>query len=451
MARLILHPGTPRVREFPLKDGTSFLGRDAGNDVTVDDVTVSGAHAQIVVDGPSAIVTDLGSSNGTFIDREPITEAVLHSGQWLRLGGVEMLFEADPIVEELSLTGGSEPEVVSPVRIRVPEPTPVAQTSASPGTPFGAPPIAPRIPVAATRASSGGKSVCKFHPKAQARWRCPQCGQLYCDLCVNSRRTAEGHGYFCRPCGVQCAAVEAPAIVFDDSDDESFYAQLPGAFIYPFKSGVGFVLVCMAIFFAVVGFFARFFCIIGVAMQLFSLGYVFLYMQNIIQSTVQGDDREPQLPDVTNIVEDVILPGLQLLATIIFCFGPAIGLAMWRFSGGPELAMWLVFPALAVGCVYFPMAFLAMAMFDSVGAISPMVVIPAITKIPLEYLVACACLGVVFAVRWGGAMLLGMAIPIPVVPALISDVVGLYFLAVQCRILGLLYYANRGRFGWMRH
>ena len=107
------------------------------------------------------------------------------------------------------------------------------------------------------------------------------------------------------------------------------------------------------------------------------------------------------------------------------------------------------------------MAFLAMAMFDSLGAISPMVVIPAIKKIPLQYLIACACLAVVFGVRLGGAMLMGLLMPISmelttriifgVALGLLWDVAGLYFLAVQCRILGLLYYTNRDRFGWMRH
>jgi pSer/pThr/pTyr-binding forkhead associated (FHA) protein len=52
---------------FPLRDGESTVGRD-GPDVSFPlDRYVSGRHARLVVDGEAATLTDLGSSNGTFV------------------------------------------------------------------------------------------------------------------------------------------------------------------------------------------------------------------------------------------------------------------------------------------------------------------------------------------------------------------------------------------------
>ncbi len=95
MAKLVINSGTPQAREFELKPGTNFVGRGFANDLTIEDPSVSTSHAQIILDGDLVSVKDLGSTNGTFINGQPVKEAVLQPGQLLRLGGVEMIFQAD--------------------------------------------------------------------------------------------------------------------------------------------------------------------------------------------------------------------------------------------------------------------------------------------------------------------------------------------------------------------
>jgi len=51
-----------------LRPGASHVGRSPENEIHVDDVQVSRRHAQIVWDGARCSVTDLGSSNGTFVN-----------------------------------------------------------------------------------------------------------------------------------------------------------------------------------------------------------------------------------------------------------------------------------------------------------------------------------------------------------------------------------------------
>jgi len=76
------------------------IGRSDGNLFQVAEASVSGRHCEVRVQGEDLLVRDLCSTNGTFVSGEKITEAVLKPGQTLRLGEVELRFEA-------SVTGGA--------------------------------------------------------------------------------------------------------------------------------------------------------------------------------------------------------------------------------------------------------------------------------------------------------------------------------------------------------
>jgi glucan phosphoethanolaminetransferase (alkaline phosphatase superfamily) len=141
-----------------------------------------------------------------------------------------------------------------------------------------------------------------------------------------------------------------------------------------------------------------------------------------------------------------------LIGTVIFSFGPAIALtvyAAFASEGAPWLG-WATTAAIVFGCAYFPMAFMAVAMFDSIGAVNPLLIIPAILKIPLEYLFTVALLAVILLVRWLCKTFLPGILPVPLLPSVLSSFLGLYFLTVEVRILGLLYWTKRRELGWFR-
>src|SRR2546426_7995760 len=98
MIKLVLtgltHPGT-----FELEPGFNTLGRNPTNDFRVHDVTVSSFHCEIVVSEASILVRDLGSTNGTYIDGQPVQESRIEPGQILRLGSVELRLESQQITE----------------------------------------------------------------------------------------------------------------------------------------------------------------------------------------------------------------------------------------------------------------------------------------------------------------------------------------------------------------
>jgi hypothetical protein len=125
-----------------------------------------------------------------------------------------------------------------------------------------------------------------------------------------------------------------------------------------------------------------------------------------------------------------------------------------------EIPTVAIVAAALFGCFYFPMAFLAVAMKDTVAAANPLVVVPAILKIPLEYLVASTLLMGVFGFKQLGDFLSRMAgseststhdMRVLIVSLGIQAVwslVSIYLLTVNIRILALLYISKKDKLEW---
>jgi len=91
--RLIGAQGTLFGQIFPLQPGTTTIGRDETNTLTMPDPTVSRRHAQISVQNGSYLIRDLGSSNGTFVNGMRVTEHTLRPGDEVQIGGTKFRFE----------------------------------------------------------------------------------------------------------------------------------------------------------------------------------------------------------------------------------------------------------------------------------------------------------------------------------------------------------------------
>lgn len=72
------------VQPLPLR-----VGRLAGLELVLPSRRVSKVHAEIYSDGTALRVRDLGSRNGTFLNREPVSDATLHDGDILHFGDFE--------------------------------------------------------------------------------------------------------------------------------------------------------------------------------------------------------------------------------------------------------------------------------------------------------------------------------------------------------------------------
>ncbi|MBI5383914.1 MAG: FHA domain-containing protein [Verrucomicrobia bacterium] len=95
MPRLVVLSEGLTGRTHELKTDKVTIGRVEDNSFQVPDGSVSSHHCEIYVKGSEVWVKDLGSTNGSFINGQQITEAQLRPSQILRLGQVEIRFEGD--------------------------------------------------------------------------------------------------------------------------------------------------------------------------------------------------------------------------------------------------------------------------------------------------------------------------------------------------------------------
>lgn len=91
MAKLIITLDGVTLREYQLNTGRVTIGRQPGNDIRLDDQTVSSEHAAVQLGDP-ATLTDLGSTNGTFVNGDRIGKQALSHGDVIRIGHHEMKF-----------------------------------------------------------------------------------------------------------------------------------------------------------------------------------------------------------------------------------------------------------------------------------------------------------------------------------------------------------------------
>lgn len=176
-------PGKPPVE---LREGESIIGRSRSSTVHIPETTVSRAHARVVVEAEGRVaVSDLGSSNGTFVNGEKVeAEHVLKDGDRLMVGDAELVLRVLPPIEPSDATvrvaippagpipGATVRQELAPpapvdlpldaasrapqTEMPTPPPAPAAKMAAPPPPPTPKPAAPPPVPVAAAQPAPKG-------------------------------------------------------------------------------------------------------------------------------------------------------------------------------------------------------------------------------------------------------------------------------------------------------
>ena len=177
-------------------------------------------------------------------------------------------------------------------------------------------------------------------------------------------------------------------------------------------------------------------------------------MIKIISSSTRGKEELPDWPAFNSWWSDVIFPFAGVIATVLFAMLPAAVYLAVRsevplFDTVSAASRDPVFLTLfGCGLAYVPMALIALSVIGARGALNPFLVTFSILRALRQYAVACLVLALLVGLRIVSLVYIGGKVPLlgPVVDGLLS----LYFLIVEMRILGLIYYANEERLGWFR-
>jgi hypothetical protein len=165
MPRLLVTSQGPPGLALDLGVGAYRIGRNTGNDLQIEHPSISSSHCEVMVISGALLVRDLGSTNGTFIDRQQIKEGCLEFGQTLQVGIIELMLE-------------------EPLRVIAPCASADAQTEVAPF------------------------HGCIGHPEREASFLCHACDQYLCASCVRHLRRMEGASLrICPACAAECEQI----------------------------------------------------------------------------------------------------------------------------------------------------------------------------------------------------------------------------------------------------
>ena len=102
MALLVVRRGPNAGARFLLDHDVTTSGRHPDSDIFLDDVTVSRRHAEFHRTSTGFTVRDVGSLNGTYVNRERVESASLNNADEVQIGKFRLVFIAGPRLDDVT-------------------------------------------------------------------------------------------------------------------------------------------------------------------------------------------------------------------------------------------------------------------------------------------------------------------------------------------------------------
>jgi pSer/pThr/pTyr-binding forkhead associated (FHA) protein len=93
-AVLLVKRGPDAGARFVLDADVTRVGRHPESEIFLDDITVSRRHAEFSRRGASFVLRDVGSLNGTYVNRERVEETALSDGDEVQIGKFKLVFRS---------------------------------------------------------------------------------------------------------------------------------------------------------------------------------------------------------------------------------------------------------------------------------------------------------------------------------------------------------------------
>ena len=177
MAKLILSLENSVIREVPLDKERIMIGRKPSNEIQIENLAVSGEHACIVTILNDSFLEDMGSTNGTLVNGNPIKKHILQNNDVIEIGKYKLKYMAgapaaahagnEDFEKTMILRPSAKPAAPKPVS----EPAVAAKPSMPPPTPKPSmPPPTPKSSMApaAAAATAATPAVKPAQPAAPA-------------------------------------------------------------------------------------------------------------------------------------------------------------------------------------------------------------------------------------------------------------------------------------------
>jgi hypothetical protein len=113
VARLIASSTSGGQEVFLLSKEITTIGRKPNNDIHIDNLSVSGKHAQFITVREDSFLEDLGSTNGTYVNGKLVKKHALLHGDNITLGKYQITYESDSssAEQDSELTMAIEPNL----------------------------------------------------------------------------------------------------------------------------------------------------------------------------------------------------------------------------------------------------------------------------------------------------------------------------------------------------
>jgi predicted component of type VI protein secretion system len=139
MAKLILSMDGLVLKEIALTKERTTIGRKPHNDIQIDNLAVSGEHAVIVTILQDSFLEDLGSTNGTVVNGQPVKKHFLQNNDIIELGKYKLKYVNEAVAGQAKAADFEKTMVLRPgamkpaAPVAAPIPAPVA-AAAGPAT-----------------------------------------------------------------------------------------------------------------------------------------------------------------------------------------------------------------------------------------------------------------------------------------------------------------------------